>query len=95
MDEGRTIQYRLNSQHNQSQRSSEHTARVAPDTPETVREALMKKHSSSKPSTQSAIVAMDGPASKPHSVMFDRIDGDLYNTKHSSQNRGSCWTIWS
>ena len=28
MDEGRTIQHHLNSQHNQSQRSSEHTAQV-------------------------------------------------------------------
>ena len=52
-------------------------SQVAPDTPETVREALMKKHPSGKPSTQSAIVAMDRPASEPHSVMFDRIDGDL------------------
>ena len=74
LEEGRTIQHRLNSHHNQSQRSPEHTARVfaklmmegkvraalqvisednswgllnldsrvAPNSPETVREVLMK-----------------------------------------------------
>lgn len=107
--EGRTIQHRLKSQHNQDQRSSDHTARVfaklimegkvraalrvisenngggllnlespaAPNSTETVREALLKKHPPGKPLTQSAIVTMDNSIDEPHPVLFDRIDGDL------------------
>ena len=50
---------------------------AAPNSTETVREALLKKHPPGKPLTQSAIVSTDDSIEEPHPVLFDKIDGDL------------------
>ena len=50
---------------------------AAPNSTETVREALLKKHPPGKPRTQSAIVTMENTIDEPHPVLFDRIDGDV------------------
>ena len=45
--------------------------------PETVREALKKKHPPGQSGIKSAIFSPSTPATQPHPVLFDRIDGDL------------------
>ena len=50
-------------------------SQVAPDSEETVREALMKKHPPAEPLTKSALLT--GEISEPHPILFDAIDGEL------------------
>ena len=52
-------------------------SQVTFNTPETVREVLMKKHPPGKPPTQSAVVTVDNSVGEPHPVLSDRSDGDL------------------
>ena len=46
-------------------------------TPETVREALLKKHPPKQPLKPSAIISSDTLSNEPHSVLFERIDSEL------------------
>ena len=51
--------------------------RVDPSQAETVRDALIKKHPPKLPPKPSAIVEHETPPNEPHTVHFDRIDGQL------------------
>ena len=56
-------------------------SQTAPDssdaTPETVREVLQKKHPPPQPLKHSSLMTADVPITEPHSVLFDKIDGQL------------------
>ncbi len=46
-------------------------------TPETVREVLLKKHPTKQQPALSSIITPDTPSIEPHSILFDRINGQL------------------
>ena len=56
-------------------------SQTAPDssdaTPETVRGVLQKKHPPPQPLKHSSLMTADVPITEPHSVLFDKIDGQL------------------